>query len=105
MSFNPKIRSDIKNMLERVIKSGGARKRRGGYEKDDDYMGGKRKTKRKGGIRAGMRAGLKAGAKKKKSGTSPWISHVKKYAKSHGMTYGEALSDPAVSSSYKKKKK
>ena len=32
--------------------------------------------------------------KRKSTKTSPWISHVKSYAKHHGMNYAEALRDP-----------
>jgi len=31
---------------------------------------------------------------------SKWIEHVKKYAKTYGLSYGCALSDPKVKSSY-----
>ena len=42
------------------------------------------------------------GGKMKKS--SPWISHVLSYAKSHGIKYAQALSDPACKTSYHKSK-
>jgi len=57
------------------------------------------------GIRAGKRkttkraSGLYAGKKKT---TNPWIKHVKAYAKSHGLTYNEALKAPGVKRGYKK---
>ena len=31
-----------------------------------------------------------------------WITHVKAYAKKHGMKYSDALKDPKCKSSYKK---
>jgi hypothetical protein len=93
------IRRDYRAQLERIIASGGARKK-------------KRKTRKSGmgeydgdglrayGLRAGMRAGKKKAAKKKT--TNPWIKHVKAYAKSHGLTYNEALKSPGVKRGYKK---
>jgi hypothetical protein len=39
----------------------------------------------------------------KASKTSPWIAHVKAFAAKHKMKYGEALSDPRASASYRKK--
>ena len=39
--------------------------------------------------------------KRKSTKTSPWISHVKAYAKHHGMNYAEALRDPGCKNSYK----
>ena len=91
MSYNSKIKDDVKSMLEKIIASGGSgkRSRKGGmYEKDDDYLGG-----------------IRAGRKIKGRGTSPWISHVKKISKKKGISYAEALSDPMTSSSYKKMSK
>jgi len=45
-------------------------------------------------------AGVSGGAKK----SSSWIEHVKMFAKKHNMKYGDALSDPKCSASYKAKK-
>ena len=57
--------------------------------------------------RAGMMDGEGVRHKRKKAGvmagkktTSPWIKHVKHYAKTHGITYGEALSK--ASGSYRR---
>lgn len=50
-----------------------------------------------------------SGARRRRGGTSgniraarksPWITFVKKYAKQHKMTYGEALSNPKTSAAY-----
>ena len=38
--------------------------------------------------------------KNKSTKTSSWISHIKEYAKKHGMNYAQALSDPSCRSSY-----
>jgi hypothetical protein len=45
-------------------------------------------------------AGVSGGAKK----SSAWIKHVKMYAKKHNIKYGDALSDPRCSATYKAKK-
>ena len=45
-------------------------------------------------------AGTSGGAKK----SSSWIEHVKMFAKKHNMKYGDALSDPRCSATYKAKK-
>ena len=52
-------------------------------------VGGKRKKK----------AGIAVGGKKKAcaGGNNAWIMHVKKYAKDHDMTYGEALKNAGAS--------
>jgi len=46
-----------------------------------------------------MKAGVATGGKR---GASPWIAHIKAYAKKHGMKYNEALKDPNAKASYKK---
>lgn len=58
-------------------------------------LGGRRRVVRRRPAMMGM------GGRRKKAcgGTSPWISHVKRYAKAHGMSYGEAMS--AARSSYR----
>jgi hypothetical protein len=71
-----------------------------GEDENMDMEGGKKKKglkkARKGkGITGGAETG---GAKK----TSPWIAHVKAFAKKHKMKYNEALKDPRCKSSYKK---
>ena len=45
--------------------------------------------------------GLKSKTTKKKKAGGGWISHVKAYAKKHGVTYGVAMSK--AKASYKKK--
>jgi hypothetical protein len=46
--------------------------------------------------------GLHGGKIRRKSTkSSPWITHVKAYAKHHGMNYAEALRDPGCKNSYK----
>ena len=46
--------------------------------------------------------GLHGGKVKRKSTkTSPWISHVKKFAAANGMNYPEALKDPRCKNSYR----
>ena len=40
---------------------------------------------------------------RKANKTSPWIAHVKAFAAKHKIKYGEALSDPRASASYRKK--
>lgn len=72
----------LRSMYEKVVKvkggcngggvTGGARKRK---------VGAKKVVKR-----VVKKVGMKKAAKK-----NPWIAHVKKYAASHGLTYGEAL--------------
>jgi hypothetical protein len=54
------------------------------------YVGGKKKSGSK------SRKGKTTGGK-----MNPWIKHVKKYAKDHGLTYAEALKSPRARSSYK----
>lgn len=55
-------------------------------------VGGRKK--KKGGVGVG---GVSVGGRKKRKGgaprggANPWIAHVKKFAKQHGLTYGEAL--------------
>jgi hypothetical protein len=51
----------------------------------------KGKGKREGGISTGG-----------KRGVSSWITHIKAYAKKHGMKYNECLKDAGCKSSYKK---
>jgi len=91
----------------------GGRRRRGGIQTGggifDDILSGvsgvintatqgaqlakllKGKGKKMGGIATGG-----------KRGVSPWIAHVKAYAKKHGMKYNECLKDAGCKSSYKK---
>jgi hypothetical protein len=52
-----------------------------------------------GSIGLGKKAGISTGGKR---GASKWITHVKAYAKKHGMKYNEALKDPKCKASYKK---
>lgn len=49
----------------------------------------------------GYGKGGKSVASKKAAAKSPWIAFVKQYAAQHGMTYGEALSDPRTSAAYR----
>ena len=35
---------------------------------------------------------------------NPWVTHIKAYAKKHGLAYGCALSNPECRASYKSKK-
>ena len=99
-------------MLDRIIKSGGSRR-----------TGVRRTSTRRSGLRApmragrgdGLRAGIRAGARKPRSTTrkpratssrrpaNPWIAHVKKFARDHGLTYAEALRSPGLKRGYKKK--
>lgn len=84
----------------------------GVYAGEDMGCGRKRKAikhKRRAGVYAGeddesVFAGRKKKAKKMvkkdKKVTSPWIKHVKKYAKEHNITYGEAMKKARAS--YKK---
>lgn len=74
---------------EIVCVEGGARKR---------VVRRRRVTRRSGSKAAPRRrvAKRKVGAKR---GTSKWIMHVKKYAKSHGISYGDAMKK--ARSSYK----
>lgn len=56
----------------------------------------KRKTVGSGSKTMRAPRSLKSPVKKKrttvgKKSTNPWIKHVKKYASTHGLTYGEAL--------------
>lgn len=44
----------------------------------------------------------RGGKKLLKKKANKWIEHVKKFAKEHGMTYGNALKDAKVKASYKK---
>jgi len=95
-------RREVRKQLERIILSGGkkskTRKKKGGtYEFMEMgagiYAGKKRKSTRKSA--SGLRA---YGITKKPA--NPWVKHVKQYAKSHGLTYGEALSSPGAKRSY-----
>jgi hypothetical protein len=66
-------------------------------ESEEDMEGGKRRKGKKG---KGVTGGASTGGKKKRS-ASPWIAHVKAYAKAHKMKYNEALKDPKCKASYK----
>lgn len=50
-----------------------------------------------GFIQMGGRKGTKTGAKK-----NPWVTHVRQFAKSNGLTYAQALQDPQVKDGYVK---
>ncbi len=52
-------------------------------------VGGKKKVMKKGYKSKGGVKHTKSA--KTKAKVNPWIKHVKKYAKAHGCTYGEAL--------------
>jgi len=76
-------------------------KQRGGKfmeEVIESMMKAHKKHKPKGGVvvGGGVTGGEMEGGKRKKkakgSKTSPWIEHVKKYAKEHDISYGEAIS-------------
>lgn len=47
---------------------------------------------------SGVRAGLRAYGRKP---VNPWIQHVKQYARSHGMSYRDALMSPGVRRGYR----
>jgi hypothetical protein len=104
------------------IATGGRRRRRGGIatggEMDSEMMGagifddilGKvsdtLSTVSQGAQLAKQFGFLKGKGKKKMGGIatggkSPWISHVKAFAKKHGMKYNEALKDPRTKAAYK----
>lgn len=82
----------------------GGRKRRmsAGVLMDDvmhpDYYGAPRRkggARRKIGLHA-MRAGASRGRRRGGAGNK-WISHVKKYARAHGLSYGDAMSKARAS--------
>jgi hypothetical protein len=78
-----------------------------GLGEGEDMEGGKRKAGRPrkgkgmtgGAMTGGMAGRAVVGSGRKK--TSPWIAHVKAYAKKHNMKYNEALKDPKCRASYK----
>lgn len=114
------IRRDVRSMLHRIIAAGGSRRKKGMkstkgmgmYELEGEGIraGRKRKSTRKKKISCysstgkGLYArGMSAGKKRKspKKSSNPWIQHVKKYARQHGMDYAEALMSPGIRKGYK----
>jgi len=84
------IRHRIKDILMDQIRMQGGKKRRSKSKttRGRAYAGSKtakKKTSRSKSRTCGSKS--RKGVKR----TSPWIAHVKKYAKEHGITYGEAL--------------
>ncbi len=65
-------------------------------------------SKGKGGSTTKKKAKSKASSKSKSKSKSksgnPWIAHLKKWAKNHGISYRDALQCPAAKAAYKKKK-
>jgi hypothetical protein len=113
---------EMDNEMMAGIATGGRRRRRGGIatggEMDSEMMGagifddilGKvsdtLSTVSQGAQLAKQFGFLKGKGKKKMGGIatggkSPWISHVKAFAKKHGMKYNEALKDPRTKAAYK----
>ena len=89
------------NMYQRVVANGGALmggakrkapKRKAAKKKRGGVLLGGKKPK----VVAGFKVVRVGGAKKKagaaKTKSNPWITHVKKYAKAHKVSYGEAMS-------------
>lgn len=84
------IRHRIKDILMDQIRMQGGKKRRSKSKttRGRAYAGSKtakKKTSRSKSRTCGSKS--RKGVKR----SSPWIAHVKKYAKEHGITYGEAL--------------
>jgi len=72
-------------------------KNEGGESYWDKFeIGGAKKTKKK--------VEKKETKKSSKKTTNPWFEHVRKYAKSHGINYPNAVKDPKCKASYKKSK-
>jgi hypothetical protein len=91
------------------VAGGRKRKRKGGVLMDDrmkpdmygskrggaSYMAnsvtGGRRRKRRGAGAVGGNKRMGGASPAYRGGANPWITHVKKYAKAHKMTYGEAM--------------
>ena len=70
--------------------SGGA-KRRVGRRRTAGSLGVVNLSTTGAGLSGGRRKRKASGTSGGRKQTSPWISHVKKYARDHNLTYGESL--------------
>ncbi|HTO16884.1 MAG TPA: hypothetical protein VLZ83_14040 [Edaphocola sp.] len=66
------------------------------YEYEDDY-----ETEI---IGDGVRAGVRAGARRKSS-DNPWVTFLKKYSASKGISYSDAMTSTAARNAYARSKK
>jgi hypothetical protein len=90
---NQQMANRIHDILSSKAMMGMGRHRRysRGYGDEEDDIYGR-------GVRAGYGPSVKSEVAAKKN---PWIKFVKKFAKEHGMTYAEALKNPATKKAYK----
>ena len=81
------IRHRIKDILvDQIRMQGGKKKKRSMSKTPRKKMAGSKISRKK--VSKSKTHRVRGNARK---ATSPWIAYVKKYAKMHGMTYGEAL--------------